>query len=72
MIEQIPIEVVELIKEKPVVAYLLMKITTKYLILSTEKKEEITDDEINNVLWDFLNKYEAGDEPQAYKPEELN
>jgi len=72
MIEQIPIEVVELIKEKPVVAYLLMKITTKYLILSTEKKEEITDDEINNVLWDFLNKYEAGNEPEAYKPEELN
>jgi len=72
MIEQIPIEVVELIKEKPVVAYLLMKITTKYLILSTEKKEEITDDEVNNVLWEFLNKYEAGNEPEAYKPEELN
>ena len=71
MVEQIPIEVVELIKEKPVVAYLLMKIATKYLILSTEKKEEITDDEINVVLWEFLNKYEAGDEI-TYKPEELN
>ena len=71
MVEQIPIEVVELIKEKPVVAYLLMKIATKYLILSTEKKEEITDDEANVVLWEFLNKYEAGDEI-TYKPEELN
>ena len=71
MIERIPIELVELIKDKPVVAYLLLKITTKYLILNTEQKESVDDDEVDTVLWEFLNKYEAGDE-MKYTPEELN
>lgn len=72
MIEKVPIELVELIKQKPVVAYLMLKITTKYLLLSMEEKKAVEDEDVDLCVWNFINKYEAGDEEIAYKPEELN
>ena len=69
MTEKIPIELCELIKEKPEITYLMLKIATKYLFTTIEKRP-IDDDELDQIIWNFLNMHEAGEVKIDFK--ELN
>ena len=74
MEERIPIELCDLIREKPEITYLMLKMTTRYLFLSASNKD-LGDDEIDQVIWNYINSMEAGEmklEETKYKPEELN
>lgn len=74
MTERIPIELCDLIKEKPEITYLMLKMTTRYLFLSVENKE-MSDDELDQVIWNYINSMEAGEmklDEIKYKPEEMN
>jgi hypothetical protein len=64
MTEKIPIELCELIKERPEITYLMLRMTTKYLFISRE--QHIEDDEIDQVIWNFLNTYEIGEMSPEY------
>lgn len=74
MEERVPIELCDLIKEKPEITYLMLKMTTRYLFLSVNNKN-LDDDEIDQVIWNYINSMEAGEiklEEVKYNPEELN
>ena len=68
---RIPIELCELIKQKPEITYLMLKMTTHFLFLS-EGKKDLNDDELDQVIYNYLNSLEAGEITIQYKAEELN
>jgi hypothetical protein len=71
--ERIPIELMELIKLKPEITYLLLKRTTGYLFSSIAEKT-LNDDEIDQIIWNYLNAYETGnvEMEMVFRPEEIN
>lgn len=71
--ERIPIELMELIKLKPEITYLLLKRTTGYLFASIGDKA-LNDDEIDQIIWNYLNAYESGsvEMEMIFRPEEIN
>lgn len=68
MTELIPIEVIQLIKDKPEITYLMLKMTTSYFLTSTKPEKQYEDVDIDNVIWQFLQTYEAGE----MLPQEVN
>jgi len=71
--ERIPIELIELIKLKPEITYLLLKKATGYLFASIGDKA-LNDDELDQVIWNYLNAYETGsvEMEMVFRPEEIN
>lgn len=67
--EQVPLEVVELIRAKPVVAYKLMSELTKQSMMLEGISP--SQDEVDQVIYQFLDKVSVK-EIKPPKPEELN
>ena len=66
----IPTELVELIRSKPEVTYLMLRMTCEWLIVSTQK-EQPKQELLDTMIWDFISQYNAHTAPPP-KPEEIN
>lgn len=69
MYEEVPIEIVNIIKEKPVVAYKMMSDLTQQAMLLEGIKP--TQQDIDLVIYQFMRQLSAK-EVKLPKPEELN
>ena len=69
MLEEVPIEIVNIIKEKPVVAYKMMSDLTQQAMLLEGIKP--TQRDIDLVIYQFMSQLSAK-EIKPPKPEELN
>ncbi len=64
----IPTELVELIRLKPEVTYLMLKMMGEYLIMSIEKVSP-KPEALDTMIWDFISQYDAHTTPKLDKKE---
>jgi len=65
----IPIELVELIREKPEVSYLMLLMTTKHLF-QTSRGLDLEQPQLDEIIWQMISSYDAGEAIEY--PKEIN
>lgn len=55
----VPMELVELIRQKPEVSYLMLLMTTKHLFQSS-RGLDLEQNQLDEIIWQMISSYDAG------------